>query len=414
MRTRAPWRTLFYEEKNMTNIREYLSKKEKKEASKAEGLKQQIRAHRMKMTIRVVIIAAVLTVMCGTAFFLLKNQTYTGYAVVTETERKHTEGSELFPHLNGFVTYSKDGISYTDYKGNAMWNQTYDMQAPKVAARSGWVAVGDYNGNLIYNISPEGAAVQIDTNLPIKNLAVSANGVVAAVLEDGDVTWINVYNPSGEKAVGIKTTMQKSGYPVEISLSDNGRLMLVSYLKAESGSMKSVVSFYNFGEVGQNYTDTMVSSYEYADTVVPFAVFNNAETAVSVANNQFMIYEGSEIPKNVSQNFIQEEIRDVRYDGTHVGFVFDGAQGAGKYRIDIYNMNGELVLSQPFNMEYRDILISGDELIIYNEAECLIWTLHGKQKYEGSIPEQTQLLKPLGGNRFLAVTVDGMDIIEMK
>ena len=57
----------------MTNIREYLPKKEKKEASKAEGLKQQIRAHRMKMTIRVVSIAAVLTVMCGTAFFLLKN-----------------------------------------------------------------------------------------------------------------------------------------------------------------------------------------------------------------------------------------------------------------------------------------------------------------------------------------------------
>lgn len=398
----------------MKNIREYLSKKDKKEDGKGDGLKQQIRAHRRKMAVRIVCAAAVLTVMSAAAFFLLKNQTYTGYTVVSETERKYTEGSTILPHLNGFVAYSKDGISYTDYKGNAMWNQTYDMQAPKVAVRSGWVAVGDYNGNLIYNISPEGTAIQIDTNLPIKNLEVSANGVVAAILEDGDVTWINVYNPSGEKAVGIKTTMQKSGYPVEISLSDNGRMMLVSYLKAESGNMKSVVSFYNFGEVGQNYTDTMVSSYEYADAVVPFAVFNNTETAISVANNQFVLYEGSEIPKNVSQNFIQEEIRDVRYDNAHVGFVFDGTEGGDKYRIDLYNMKGELVLSQPFNMEYRDILISGDELIIYNEAECLIYTLHGKEKYKGSIPEQTQLLKPLGGNRFLAVTIDGMDIIEMK
>lgn len=398
----------------MTNIREYLPKKDRKEAVRGDGLKQQIRAHRRKMAIRLICAAAVLGAMSAAAIFLLKNQTYTGYTVVSGIERKYTEGSTLLPHLNGFLTYSKDGISYTDYKGNAMWNQTYDMQAPKVAVRSGWVAVGDYNGNLIYKISPEGTAVQIDTNLPIKNLAVSANGVVAAVLEDGDVTWINVYNPSGEKAVGIKTTMQKSGYPVELSLSDNGRLMLVSYLKAESGSMKSVVSFYNFGEVGQNYTDTMVSSYEYADAVVPFAVFNNAETAISVANNQFVLYEGSEIPKNISQNFIQEEIRDVRYDGTHVGFVFEGTEGTGKYRIDIYNMNGQLVLSQPFHLEYRDILLSGDELIIYNEAECLIYTLHGKQKYEGDIPEQTQLLKTLGGNRFLAVTLSGMDIIELK
>ena len=89
----------------------------------------------------------------------------------------------------------------------------------------------------------------------------------------GDVTWINVYNPTGEKAVGIKTTMQKSGYPVSVSLSDNGKLMMVAYLKAESGSMKSIVSFYNFDEVGQNYTDTMVSSYEYSDTVIPLAEF---------------------------------------------------------------------------------------------------------------------------------------------
>ena len=107
-------------------------------------------------------------------------------------------------------------------------------------------------------------------NLPVKSLSVAANGVVAAILEDGDVTWINVYNPTGEKAVGIKTTMQKSGYPVSVSLSDNGKLMMVAYLKAESGSMKSIVSFYNFDEVGQNYTDTMVSIL--ISSTIPFFI----------------------------------------------------------------------------------------------------------------------------------------------
>ena len=49
----------------------------------------------------------------------------------------------------------------------------------------GWVAVGDYNGNLIYDISQDGTSKQIDTNLPVKSLSVAANGVVAAILEDG-------------------------------------------------------------------------------------------------------------------------------------------------------------------------------------------------------------------------------------
>ncbi len=398
----------------MVDIKEYLRKKEKNEKKDSKNFKREIRAHRLKVILRSCCVIGVIAALTVTAVTLLKNQTYSGYTVVSAIDRNQVSGSTLLSYQNGFLTYSKDGISYTDYKGNAMWNQTYDMQSPCVSVRSGWVAVGDYNGNLIYDISQDGTSKQIDTNLPVKSLSVAANGVVAAILEDGDVTWINVYNPTGEKAVGIKTTMQKSGYPVSVSLSDNGKLMMVAYLKAESGSMKSIVSFYNFDEVGQNYTDTMVSSYEYSDTVIPLAEFAGTHTAYSVGNNQFMLYEGNEIPKNIFQNFMQEEVQDVRSSGNYVAFIFNGTNGNGKYRIDIYNMNGTQVLSLSFAIEYRDVLISDQELIIYNEGECLIYNLNGKEKYSGPIPEQTQLLKTLGGNRFLAVTVNSIDMIEMK
>ena len=342
----------------MVDIREYLRKKEKNEKKDSKDFKREIRAHRLKVILRSGCVIGVIAALTVTAVTLLKNQTYSGYTVVSAIDRNQVSGSTLLSYQNGFLTYSKDGISYTDYKGNAMWNQTYDMQSPCVSVRSGWVAVGDYNGNLIYDISQDGTSKQIDTNLPVKSLSVAANGVVAAILEDGDVTWINVYNPTGEKAVGIKTTMQKSGYPVSVSLSDNGKLMMVAYLKAESGSMKSIVSFYNFDEVGQNYTDTMVSSYEYSDTVIPLAEFAGTHTAYSVGNNQFMLYEGNEIPKNIFQNFMQEEVQDVRSSGNYVAFIFNGTNGNGKYQIDIYNMNGTQVLSLPFAIEYRDVLIS--------------------------------------------------------
>ena len=38
----------------------------------------------------------------------------------------------------------------------------------------------------------------------------------------------------------------------------------------------------------------------------------------------------------------------------------------------------------------------------------------GREKYRGDITEQTYLLKALGGNRYLAVTKDSLDTIEMK
>ena len=397
----------------MADIRSYMKEKEKRE-KKQSGYKQKIIRHKLTAVYRVLLVVAVFAAVLVLAYIQYKRHIYTTYDIITSVSREDAGSSKDIRLGNSILTYSKDGISYTDYKGNAMWNQTYDMQSPCVSVRSGWVAVGDYNGNLIYDISQDGTSKQIDTNLPVKSLSVAANGVVAAILEDGDVTWINVYNPTGEKAVGIKTTMQKSGYPVSVSLSDNGKLMMVAYLKAESGSMKSIVSFYNFDEVGQNYTDTMVSSYEYSDTVIPLAEFTGTHTAYSVGNNQFMLYEGNEIPKNIFQNFMQEEVQDVRSSGNYVAFIFNGTNGNGKYRIDIYNMNGTQVLSLPFAIEYRDALISDQELIIYNEAECLIYNLNGKEKYSGPIPEQTQLLKTLGGNRFLAVTVNSIDMIEMK
>ena len=145
----------------MVNIREYLRKKEKNEKKDSRNFKQEIRAHRLKVILRSCCVIGVIAALTVTAVTLLKNQTYSGYTVVSAIDRNQVSGSTLLSYQNGFLTYSKDGISYTDYKGNAMWNQTYDMQSPCVSVRSGWVAVGDYNGNLIYDISQDGTSGEI-------------------------------------------------------------------------------------------------------------------------------------------------------------------------------------------------------------------------------------------------------------
>ena len=93
------------------------------------------------------------------------------------------------------------------------------------------VAVADYNGHIIHNIDQAGNSVEIDTNLPIREFAISENGMVAAVLEDTNITWIYLYNSQGDKVAYVKTTMQKSGYPAALALSPDGKLMAVSYIR---------------------------------------------------------------------------------------------------------------------------------------------------------------------------------------
>lgn len=398
----------------MTDIREYRKKKEKEEGKSRADFGRRITAHRLRNAVFACGIIAALTALVVGLYTQLKNQVYTACTIIASEEKQQFTDTSVIAYQNGFITYSKDGISYTDYKGNAVWNQTYEMQSPIVSVRDKWVAVGDYNGHIVYGIDQEGNVQEIDTNLPIRQLTVSANGVVAAIVEDGNVVWIHVYNAKGEKAFGIKTTMQKSGYPMSVSLSDTGSLMQVAYLKAESGAMKSVVCFYNFGEVGQNYTDTMVSSYEYADSIVPYLAFVNENTAFSVADNRLDIYQDGEIPKSIYQGFLNEKVQDVYYNESYIGLVFFNTAEGGKYRIDIYDQNGRKILSKPFGLEYRDIVLTNENIIIYNEAECVMIGLNGRERYAGNITEQTLLLKPLGGSRFLAVTKDTLDILELK
>ena len=160
----------------------------------------------------------------------------------------------------------------------------------------------------------------------------------------------------------------------------------------------------------------MASSYEYADTVVPYTAFMNAGTAFSVADNQLMIYadEGGEIPKNVFQSFLSEEIQDVYYSENYIGLVFLNGEGGEKYRLDLYDKAGNKVLEKKFDLEYREIRFVKDGFLIYNEAECIICNMRGKEKYMGEIPEQTMLFWPLGGKRYLTVTQDSVDVIEMR
>jgi len=72
--------------------------------------------------------------------------------------------------------------------------------------------------------------------------------------------------------------MDDGGYPISISLSPSGELLAVSYLYVDAGVVKSNVVFYNFGPVGANQSDYMVSAYTYSDLVVPKVQFMNNDT----------------------------------------------------------------------------------------------------------------------------------------
>lgn len=382
--------------------------------SEAEAeLSRKIRRHRIQSALRVMLIAALVIGLATLLFVQYKNQVFSGYVITRHGEFTTLENTSYVENNGSVIRYSKDGISNTDMKGSVVWNLTYEMQSPIVRMADGYVAVGDYNGHIVYLVDKTGSTYEVDTKLPIRNFAVSSTGVVAAILEDAGNSWINVFNKDGTQIVEAKATMSKTGYPIAVSLS--GEVMGVSYFYVDGSTMRSSVTFYNFGGVGENTTDHIVSSYAYADSVVPMIQFMDTDTAFAVADNRLMFFEGSKKPVSSADILLNGEIQGVYYSNTHVGLLFYDQTGEHKYRLDVYDGSGKKEMSYGFDMDFKDILICNNQIMIYNEAQCIVVGLNEKVKYTGTFENKVHFVAATDSPRkFTLIMSDGLATMEFN
>lgn len=403
----------------MSNIRDYMKEKEKRQGTaQPVSYKEKIRSHRLTFFYRVILGIVLAVALVYVVVVQWRDKVYTEMSVISTAPVSMVQGT-LAENLDGSILlYSKDGASCLDVKGKAVWNRSFEMQSPMAAIAGSMCAIGDYNGREIYVMDKTAVKGTINTNLPIRSISVAENGVVAAVLDDANVARINVYNGNSdtdEAIVQAKVSMDKSGYPIAISLSPSGKIMMVSYFYMDSGSMKSSIAFYNFGDVGANQTDHYVSGYDYVNTVIPYVRFMNDHAAFAVADDRIVFFSGTEKPMVVSTSLFDEEVVGVSYGTNYVGLVFHDTTGEATYRMEIYSDTGSKVHTQLLDMEYTDIIFQKEQVIIYNSEECRIMTLKGIEKFVGSF--ETPVLRMLptsSAYRYGLVTGDAVDVIELN
>ena len=400
----------------MANVRDYL--KRKKDRSDQEyriSYREKIKSHKFTIFYRTILVLVLVVAIVAALYIQWKNKIYTQMAIVASAEIHITQDANLLPFAGYLLTYSKDGAGCMDIKGNAIWNQTFEMQNPMVAMCQNVVAIGDYNGRNIYVMDTGGMIGSITTNKPMRDFCVASNGVVAVVLDDTDTTWIYLYDAKGKELVYFRTTMKDSGYPIKVSISPNAQLVCVSYLFVDSGQMKSSVAFYNFGDVGQNNTNNYVSGYDYLDVVVPFASFLDNKSLFAVSDDRIMFYGGAQKPVTIAENLISETVQSVYYGDEYVGLVFISTESNSRYRLDVYHKSGEFRQSIEFDIDYRDILFREDQIIIYNESECRIYNGNGTEKYSGRFEKSALVLIPQSNAyRYMIVTPDSIDTVELQ
>lgn len=400
----------------MANVRDYLKKKkDRRDEQYRISYREKIKNHKFTIFYRTILVIILIAAIIAALYVQWKNKIYTQIAVLSSVEINITQNSSLLPFAGHLLTYSKDGAGCMDIKGNAVWNQTFEMQNPMVDMCQNVVAIGDYNGRSIYVMDTNGVLGSITTNKPVRSFRVAANGVVAVVLDDNDTTWVYLYDAQGDELARIRTTMKESGYPVSVSISPNAQLVCLSYLYVDSGQMKSSVAFYNFGEVGKNSSNNYVSGYDYANVIVPMTRFLDNKSLFAVSDDRIMFYGGAQKPVVAAESLISDSVQSVYYGEEYVGLVFISTESSNRYRLDVYHKSGELRQSIEFDIEYSDILFHEDQIIIYNETECHIYNGSGVEKYGGRFDQTVLLMIPQSAKyRYMIVTPDSIDTVELQ
>jgi len=379
-----------------------------------EEYKTKITRHKFG---RLIGIGVLVLLILGGALFAknhIENQKYTSYKILSDTPEEDTAASKYIELGSNVLKYSGNDALLTNVAGKVLWTQKLDMETPAIDVRGEVVVIYAKRGTKVVILGKDGKIGEFNTDKPILKAKVAKGGTVATVLEDGENTWINYYTTTGEQIVASKTRVDSPGYPVDIAISPDGIVLMVTYFQIEGGTTKSYVAFYNFGDAGQNQMDNMVSDYTYQNILVPQVEYLDGSLAVAFRDNGFVLYEGKQIPKEIRTVEVEEEIISTFHSDKYIGMVFRSDEQDKLYKLALYDKRGKLKFEENFDAEYSTIKISDDTILMYNEAKVFIMSDKGVVKFSGSIEEGMVLnLFKMDMNRYRLVTSRGVKTIKL-
>lgn len=330
-----------------------------------------------------------------------ENGTWKNVKEVWAVSLPDTNFSQFIGTETGVLRCSRDGAALYDKNGDMVWNQSFEMTNPIVAVNGSRLAIADQKGFTLYLFDEHGLTGSAQTNLPISRVAAAGNGVAAVILEDTSANYISLFAQDGTALdIEVKTILAGDGYPIDLSLSEDGTILMASFAYLNQGMMQNKVVFYNFSEAGKNMVQRIVGGFQqYESALVPDVEMLGQKAAVAFADDRISFYslKNEVSPELVAEITAQQEIRSVFVSDTHVGVVFASGENVRQKELVVYDSRGREVFRRTTELDYRQAAFTGDHVVLYHETECEIYSLRGNLRYAGALSGTITYLSCPGG-----------------
>lgn len=373
---------------------------------------------RHKRTMVFTVVICTIAAICLFVYILnsIINKYHTDYEVLISNERQDSNSVQYMEYENGILKYSRDGAAGIDADGNILWNGSYDMNNPQADICGKYVVVGDIGGKEWYIYNGSDSGTKYTETLSIVQVQVSQQGVVAVVLEDKDSNEIHIYNPydtNQSLLAKIPTNVVEDGYPMDISISEDGRKLVTSYFYINDGAGESRVSFYNFDEVGQDKVNRIVGGVEFGEILVHKVEFLNNNTVCILTENGFALYSMEELPEELLTETFEKEIKSVMLGEADIGFVLEEYEEEGTMELNLYNFSGKKTLTKQIAYEYDKVFMAGEDIVFLSDLEGIIVRNSGSEKFHYNFSKRMDYIFPTS-EKNTYIFIDEINIEKIK
>ena len=348
------------------------------------------------------IIIGVVVVACFAVLFLISIlRQYGDFDVKRTIKQNNAAQTSYLDFQQNLLGYNRDGVSYTDYEGNLIWTDAYEMEDPSFDECNDYLMIYDKSGTQIEIMTMSGKKGSIHTNLPITCASLADNGTVAVLTQEGDTHYLTVYNVNGDTLASGELHTTNTGYPISLAISSDAKKLMVSLVSLNDGDVKTTLLFYNFGRAGEKAKDNIVATYSYSNMIIPRVDFVNGDRAIAFGDNEIVLFSSSSKPKVSKEIFVKDRIVNIFHNDKYFGLITTTAdtKEATRETMTVYTVRGFKRFSKEINASYnKTSFTSNNEILLTDGENVTLYTLGGIKKFSHDFKDGIYQMIPWDGS----------------
>ncbi|MBR4345249.1 MAG: hypothetical protein IKP88_21510 [Lachnospiraceae bacterium] len=368
-----------------------------------KGQDRAVKKH-SSLAITIIIICAIGIIGILLYRYFKTNKTY-DLKVISTVEISSQDKYERYG--DGYIRYSTDGAEAVK-DGRAIWNISYNMKKPIVDVCGSYCAFADKGQQTLCITDGQGGNFPINVPEKIVDISVASQGVTAVWTDSLAKDHIYVYDINGVLLIDIETSIATDGFPISIDLSDDGQKLVTSYMMI-GDELTSWVTFYNFGNVGQNYAGKIVGSYSFKGKIIPEVKFVTNDRVCAFGEDGCILYRMKQVSSELA---VQETTRLAAVCSDSEVICLAESETDGTNKIIIFDTDGKEKPTIVTGLSFSGMYVEGEELILYNNSSIIIYNLDGKEKCRTKLDGGIRSVFPVGSGKYCVFGGSEVRILE--